>query len=48
MEKERKVIADRITRGRDLLSRLNKKLTEFRSDRKKSAEGIEAKMLNLL
>jgi hypothetical protein len=45
---EREVISDKVTKGRKLLGRLKKSLTKFRSDRKKSKDGMESKMLRVL
>ena len=48
LQKERDLIASDVTRGRTLLARLKKKLTEFRSTRKKGKDGMETKMLRVL
>jgi len=48
LKDERDVIAKDVTKGRALLARLKKKLTEFRSTRKKSKDGIESQMLRVL
>ncbi|EJK77868.1 hypothetical protein THAOC_00273 [Thalassiosira oceanica] len=45
---KREKIATEVTKGRSLLRRLKKKLTDFRSTRKRSKNGIEAKMLKVL
>jgi hypothetical protein len=45
---EREVISDKVTKGRSLLARLKKSLTKFRSDRKRSKDGMESKMLRVL
>lgn len=46
--KERKSIEDKIAKGRKILVRLKDELTEFRSSRKKSEDGMESKLLGVL
>jgi hypothetical protein len=45
---ERAVFEKRVSTGKKLLARLKKKLTEFRSVRKKSNDGIESQFLDVL
>ena len=47
-QQKRDAFAKKVKKGRALLGRLKKKLTKFRSTRKKSKDGIEAKFLRVL
>jgi hypothetical protein len=48
LERQRKVLSDKVSKGRSLLTRLNKQLADFRSERKRSDNGIENKLLSVL
>ena len=48
LEAQRKIISDKVIKGRSLLTRLNKQLGEFRSVRKRSQDGVENKLLSVL